>query len=138
RFRYLSPDRIEDCASAIRRRLSARELNPDVCQPETIGDSAFGRPPPLRGHATVMHAHAAVHKDSVEIGLSIIQLKNCLTVLALIGQGAILDFRHGSFGLPLNLPDVVEKFRRVFWRRPRPVGHYALVGVANLAVAARV
>src|SRR5262249_1568179 len=58
--------------------------------------------------------------------------------LALVGQGTILDFRHGSLGLPLNLPDVVEKLRRGFWRRLRPIGHYAPVGVANLAVAARV
>src|SRR5262249_10803041 len=34
----------------------------------------------------------------------IIQLKNCLTLLALVGHGATLDFRHGSFGRLLNLP----------------------------------
>src|SRR5215471_18307770 len=138
RFRYLSPDRIENRARAIRRRLSARELNPDVGQPETLGDSPLRRYGAIRGHAAVMHAHAAVHEDRIEIGLSIVQLKNCLTVLALVRQGAILDFRYGSFGLPLNLPDVVEKLRRGFGRRLRPIGHYALIGVANLAIAARV
>src|SRR6516164_11475810 len=138
RFRHLSPDRIEDCAGTIRRRLLTRELNPEVGQPKTIGHTPLGRHNAIRGNAAVMHAHAAVHKDRVEIGLSIIQLKNCLTLLALVGQAAILDFRHGSFGRLLNLPDVIEKFHRGFWRRLRPIGHYALVGVANLAVAARV
>ena len=138
RFRYLSPDRIEDCAGAIRRRLSTRELNPDIGQSETIGDSSLGRYGAIRGNAAVVHAHAAVHKVRVEVGLRIIQLKNCLTVLALVGPGAILNFRYGSFGRLLNLPDVVEEFGRSFWRRFCPIGHYALVGVANLAVAARV
>src|SRR5258707_5713039 len=78
RLRYLSPDRIENRAGAICRRLSTRELNPDVGQPETLGDSSLGRHNAIRGDATVMHAHAAVHKDGVEIGLSVIQLKNCL------------------------------------------------------------
>src|SRR5262245_57253597 len=138
RLRYLSPDRIEDRAGAIRRRLSARELNPDVGQPETLGDSSLGRHNAIRGDAAVMYAHAAVHEDRVEIGLSVIQLEYRLTVLALVGPGAILDCRHGGFRRPLNLSDVVEKLGRGFWRRFCPIGHYALVGVANLAIAARV
>src|SRR6516164_5505443 len=138
RFRYLSPDRIEDCAGAVRRWLSARELNPEIGQPEAIGDSPFGRDGAIRGNAAVMHAHAAVHKDRVEIGLSVIQLEYRLTVFALVGPGAILDRRHGAFRRPLNLPDVVEKLGRGFWRRLRAIGHHALVGVANLAIAARV
>src|SRR6516164_7311035 len=138
RFSHLFANRVKNSADAIRSRLSTRELNPDVGQPETVSDSPLGRYNAIRGNAAVMNAHAAVHKDRVEIGLSIIQLKNCLTLLALVGEGAILDFRYGSFGLLLNLPDVVEKFQRGFWRRLRPIGHYALVGVANLAVAARV
>ena len=138
RFSHLFANRVKNSAGAIRSRLSTRELDPDVGQPETVSDSALGRYNAIRGHAAVMHAHAAVHEDRVEIGLSSIQLKNCLAVLALVGQGAILDFRYGSFGLPLNFPDVVEKFRRVFCRRLRPIGHYAPVGVTNLAVAARV
>src|SRR5215472_15286623 len=137
-FSHLFANRVKNSAGAIRSRLLTREFNPDVGQPKTVSDSSLGRHNAIRGNAAVMHAHTAVHKDCVEIGLSIIQLKNCLTVLALVGQGAILDFRHGSFGLPLNLPDVVEKFRRVFWRRLRPIGHYAPVGVTDLAVAARV
>src|SRR6516165_6330689 len=138
RFSHLFANRVKNSAGAIRSRLSTRELDPDVGQPETVSDSALGRYNAIRGHAAVMHAHAAVHEDRVEIGLSIVQLKNCLTVLALVRQGAILDFRYGSFGLPLNLPDVVEKLRRGFGRRLRPIGHYALIGVANLAIAARV
>src|SRR6516165_1488992 len=138
RFRYLSPDRIEDRAGAIRSGLSTRELNPDVGQPETLGDPSLGRHIAIRGDAAVMHPHAAVHEDRVEIRLSVIELKNCLTVHALVGPGAILDFRYASFGRFLNLPDVVEKLDRGFWRRPCAVGHHALVGVANLAVAARV
>src|SRR5262249_58650599 len=131
-------NRVKNNAGAIRSRLLTRELNPDVGQPKTVSDSSLGRNNAIRGNAAVMHAHAAVHKDRAEIGLSIIQLKNCLTLLALVGQGAILDFRHGSFGRLLNLPDIIEKFHRGFWWRLRPISHYALVGVANLAVAARV
>ena len=138
RFSHLFANRVKNSADAIRSRLSTRELNPDVGQPETVSDSALGRYNAIRGHAAVMHAHAAVHEDRVEIGLSSIQLKNCLAVLALVGQGAILDFRDGSLGRLLNLPDVIEEFHRGFWRRFCPIGHYALVGVANLAVAARV
>src|SRR5215471_7557694 len=68
--------------------------------------------------------------------LSIIQLKNCLIVLALVGSGATLDCRHGSFSRSLNLSDVVEKFGRGFWGRFCPVGHYALIGVTYLAITA--
>src|SRR5262249_57613199 len=92
RFRYLSPDRIEDRAGAIRRRLSTRELNPDVGQPETLGDSSLGRHNTIRGDAAVMYAHAAVHKDRVEIGLSVIQLGDPLTVFSLVGPAPLLDF----------------------------------------------
>ena len=90
RLRYLSPDRVENRAGAIRSGLSTRELNPDVGQPQTIGDSPLGRDGAIRRNAAVMHAHAAVHKDRVEIGLSVIQLEYRLTVLALVGPGAIL------------------------------------------------
>src|SRR6516164_9822136 len=117
RLRYLSPDRVENRAGAIRSGLSTRQFNPDVGQPETLGDSPLGRYGAIRGDAAVMHAHAAVHKDGVEIGLSVIQLEYRLTVLALVGRGAILDCRHGGFRRPLNLPDVVEKLGRGFWRR---------------------
>src|SRR2546421_3247814 len=72
RLGYLSRDRIEDCASAICRRLPARELNPDVGQPETIGDPPLWRHDAVRGYAAVVHAHAAVHEDRVKVGLSII------------------------------------------------------------------
>src|SRR6516164_4143812 len=138
RLRYLSPHRVENRAGAIRSGLSTRELNPDVGQPKTLSDSPLGRYGAIWRNAAVMHAHAAVHKDGVEIGLSVIQLEYRLTVLALVGPGAILDCRHGGFRRPLNLPDVVEKLGRGFWRRLRAIGHHALVGVANLAIAARV
>src|SRR6516164_3306558 len=138
RLRYLSPHRVENRAGAIRSGLSTRELNPDVGQPETLGDSPLGRYGAIRRNAAVMHAHAAVHKDGVEIGLSVIQLEYRLTVLAPVGPGAILYCRHGGFRRPLNLPDVVEKLGRGFWRRFCRIGHDALVGVANLAIAARV
>src|SRR5262249_12610508 len=138
RLRYLSPDPVENRAGAIRSGLSTRELNPDVGQPETLGDSPLGRYGAIRRNAAVMHAHAAVHKDRVEIGFDVIKLEYRLTVLALVGPGAILDCRHGGFRRPLNLPDVVEKLDRGFYRRLRAIGHYALVGVANLAIAARV
>src|SRR5260370_26032999 len=109
----------------MRGGLSRREFNPDVGQPETIGDTPLGRHSAIRGNAAVMDAHAAVHKDRVEIGLSIIQLKNCLTVLALVGPGAILNFRYGSFGRLLNPPDAFEKFRCGFLRRLPRTWQYA-------------
>src|SRR5690348_15653628 len=85
RFSYLSRDRIEDRAGAICARLSTRELNPDIRQPEALSDSSLARHGAIRGNAAVMHAHAAVHEDRVQIGESITQLKNCLSVLALVG-----------------------------------------------------
>src|SRR5215471_19199698 len=68
RLRYLSPDRVENRAGAIRSGLSTRELNPDIGQPQTLGGSPLGRYGAIRRNAAVMHAHAAVPKDRVEIG----------------------------------------------------------------------
>src|SRR5919201_4372080 len=90
-FNHLFLNRGESGAGAIRSRLSTRELNPDVRQPKTVSDSPLGRHGTSRGDTAVVHAHAAVHKDHVKIGLSIIQLKNCLIVLALVASGASLD-----------------------------------------------
>jgi len=90
RFSHLFANRVKNSAGAIRSRLSTRELDPDVGQPETVSDSALGRYNAIRGHAAVMHAHAAVHEDRVEIGLSSIQLKNCLAVLALVRREFLL------------------------------------------------
>ena len=137
-FTHLFINRVESGAGAIRSRLSTRELNPDVRQPKTVSDSPLGRHGTSRGDTAVVHAHAAVHQNRVQIGLSIIQLKDCVGLLALIGCGATLDCRDGSFSRSLNLPDIVEKFGRGFWRRFCSVGHYALIGVAHLAIAPRV
>src|SRR5262249_18602566 len=99
-----------------------------------IGDSSLERHNAIRSNAeVVMHAHAAARKDHVEIGLSIIQLKICLTVLALVGHGAILDFRYGSFGRVLNLPYRVEQLLRCLGRRHGPIGHDVLAGMADSA-----
>src|SRR5262249_59558879 len=82
RLRYLSPDRVENRAGAIRSGLSTREFNPDVGQPETLGDSPLGRYGAIRGDAAVMHAHASVHKDVCEIGFCVTQWLYRLTGLA--------------------------------------------------------
>src|SRR5215831_6232390 len=81
RLGHLSADRIEDRAGAVRARLPARQLNPDIGQPEALGDASLRRYIAIRSHAAVVHPHAAIHQDDIEIGLNIVQLKNCLAVL---------------------------------------------------------
>src|SRR5215467_4562672 len=65
RLGHLSADRIEDVACAVRARLTTRELGPDIRQPEALGDPSLRRYIAIRGHAAVVHAHAAIHLDDV-------------------------------------------------------------------------
>jgi len=85
-----------------------------------------------------MHAHAAVHKDRVEISLSIIQLKNCSYCPCSCCPGAILDFRYDRLVYLLNLPDVVEKFIAVFGGGFVPLVIMRWSVWQTIAVAARV
>src|SRR5262249_19757904 len=72
-------DLVERNPGAIGAWPATREFDPDVGQPQTLRNSALRRYFAI-GDAAVMHTHAAINEDHVEIGLRVAQHQGGLAV----------------------------------------------------------
>ena len=95
-FRDRPINLVEWTPGAIGTWPAAREFDPDVGQPEALRDSALRRYFAIRADAAVMHAHAAIDEDHIEIGLRVAEHERCLAIGIFAGTSANLDLRDGS------------------------------------------
>src|SRR6476619_249542 len=106
RLGYGSGDLVKGGAGALSAGLSTCQFNPEICESEAVGDAALRRNLPVQCDPAIVHTHASIDQNDVEVGLGVAQLRHRLAVGVLVRLRAALDLSNRSLGRILNLVDV--------------------------------